>query len=146
MYLFKEHLFGASASDEAGMLIGNFANWTTVCNDKTDHICDPTEGNGHIKCFSTHKVYATNYTKWPRREEICQALSIPVYDSPPYNTIVEAIYSFCNFMKGFYVGNESCDISLNAPQILHDYNSTIRYISIPSLYYSKFEGVSGKRG
>ena len=107
MYPFKEHVYGAS--DEAGTLFGNFANWTTVCTDQIDHICDPTESNGPIKRFRTHQVYEANYTKWPRREEICEALSIPVYDSPPYNTIVEATYSFRNFMEGFYVGNESCD-------------------------------------
>lgn len=128
MYPFKENLFGARGSDEEGTLVGNFANWTVICGeDIGNNICDPTKKLTHLRRFGTPEVYAANYTKWPRREEICEAVAIPIYDSPPYDTIVEASHSFRNFMEGFYIGNETCndilyDCSINETSRLQLHN------------------------
>lgn len=113
MYPFQEHVYGAL--DGNATLIGNFANWTIVCHDSlqdTSRICDPSQLKNHIIRFRKPEVYTANYTRWPRREEICQALSILVYDSAPYNPDAEAKKSFRNFMEGFYIGNESCNKNL----------------------------------
>ena len=109
MYPFHERRFGVP--DENGNLVGNFANWSVICNgsDDTGIICDPTKANPHLYRFRTQEVFAGNYSRWPRREEICEGVSIPVYDSPPYDTNVDADISFRNFMEGFYVGNETCN-------------------------------------
>ena len=112
MYPFQEHILGAS--DEKGNLIGNFANWTTVCSDSvsTGNICDLSQTKEHLTRFRTSELYAAKYTRWPRREEVCKAISIAVYDGPPYDTGVEEHKGFRNFMEGFYVGNETCNSSL----------------------------------
>ena len=109
MYPFQEHILGASNTN--GTLIGNFANWTTVCYDSisTGQLCDPSKSKQNMSRFGSPEVYAANYTKWPRREEICKAMDISVYDSLPYDASVEASKSFRNFMEGFYIGNETCD-------------------------------------
>ena len=109
MYPFQENVFGAS--DGKGGLVGNFANWSIICNDSlsTGVICDPTVRSIHLARFHNQEVYNGNYSKWPRREEICEALAIPTYDSAPYDSGVVGYKSFRNFMEGFYAGNESCN-------------------------------------
>ena len=109
MYPFQEHILGAS--DASGNLVGNLANWTVVCGDSitTGILCDPSIVKDHMTRFRTQKVYSANYTKWPRRQEICKAMEIPIYDTSPYNPLVEAPKSFRNFMEGFYVGDEECN-------------------------------------
>ena len=112
MYPFEENILGAS--DKKGNLTGNFANWTTVCTNlkNPSSLCDPSVTLEHMTRFRTTKVYSANYTQWPRREEIKKAMTIPMYDSRPYNTVVDEHESFRNFMEGFYVGNETCNSSL----------------------------------
>lgn len=116
MFPFQEHVYGAS--DENATLIGNFANWTIVCDVSHDIICDPSQSTGHLTRFGSQEVYAANYTKWPRRKEICESMTIPIYDSPPYNHKVEGSKSFRNYMEGFYVGNEICNDTLFACSVI----------------------------
>ena len=112
MYPFHERRFGVP--DENGSLVGNFANWSVICNgsDDTGIICDPTKANLHLYRFRTREAFAGNYSQWPRREEICEGVSIPIYDSSPYDTNVAADISFRIFIEGFYVGNETCNSDL----------------------------------
>ena len=107
MHPFKEELFGAS--DEKGNVIGNFANWTVICEVDLDHICDPTQTTSRMMRFGTPEVYVANYTKWPTREQVCEAISIPVYDIPPYDPTSISLRSFRNFMEGFYFRGDSED-------------------------------------
>ena len=112
MFPFQEHIYGASY--ENATLIGNFANWTIVCDVTLDVICDPSQSTEYMTRFGDREVYVADYPKWPRREEICKSMTIPVYDSPPYNSKVLGSKSFRNYMEGFYQGNEICNKTLFA--------------------------------
>lgn len=107
MFPFQGHIYGAS--DENATLIGNFANWTIVCDVSLDIICDPSQSTESMTRFGNQEVYVADYPKWPRRAEICKSMTIPVYDSPPYNRAVLGSKSFRNYMEGFYQGNEICN-------------------------------------
>ncbi len=110
MFPFQEHIYGAS--EENATLIGNFANWTLICDVTLDVICDPSQSTDYMTRFGNREVYVADYSKWPRREEICKSMTIPVYDSPPYSSKVLGSKSFRNYMEGFYRGNEICNETL----------------------------------
>ena len=116
MFPFQEHVYGAS--DENATLIGNFADWTIVCDVSLDIICDPSQSTEHLTRFGNREVYAADYPKWPRREELCKSMTIPVYDSPPYNRGVEGSKSFRCYMEGFYNGNEICNDTIFACSVI----------------------------
>ena len=98
----------------------HFANWTIICDVSLDVICDPSQSTEHLTRFGNREVYAADYPKWPRREEICKSMTIPVYDSPPYNREVEGSKSFRNYMEGFYKGNEICNATIFACSVVSD--------------------------
>lgn len=102
MFPFKEDILGAS--DKYGNLIGNFANWTVVCYIDLDHLCDPTQDSARMTRFGNSEAYAANYTQWPTRDQVCNALNKPSYDISPYNTFTSTKHSFRNNMEGFIEG------------------------------------------
>ena len=109
---FSETVLGLH--DKDGNLKGNFDDWDIICSTVDTNrsvICNPTvQGEALTRC-NNNEACTANYPKWPNRADIQQALSVPVYDQPPYNENTIASGSFRNYLEGFNVSRESCDHS-----------------------------------
>ena len=76
---FSETVLGLH--DKDGNLKGNFDDWDVICSDvDTNHsvICNPTMQGGALTRCNDNEACTANYSKWPNRIDIHQAL----HDTP----------------------------------------------------------------
>lgn len=61
--------------------------WETMCWFVLGEICDPTVNTGLLqRCpFTGTNPCSTSNPDWPTSADVSRALSIPLYDAPPYN-------------------------------------------------------------
>ena len=76
--------------------------WPTYCWYETQDgtICDPSKPTANkLRRCPIEEACRADYSFWPSKEDVLDALSVHYYDDVPYNKM--ATSSFRNFLEGF---------------------------------------------